>query len=450
MSFEIPITQHLESFYEHLQSNDRTIFSAKFGDGKSYFLKEFKEKYKDDYYFITLYPVNYSVAENADIFEYIKRDIIIRLAEDDILCNIDFEALADSIFNMENLMEVVSFLVSFLPHSAFIQKIIDKTKGIFDNYQKKKETYKSFLATFTHQKGGLYECDTYTKMIEQALQYINRSQKKKTLLIIEDLDRIDPAHLFRILNVLGAHLDFCNQRDIKPNKFGFDNIVTVFDYEITSHLFHHFYGKEANYNGYINKFITHYPFYYSINQIAIEYLYTYIDKECNIPAKRLKKLRLSCYDIETIGNKIDKLSVRDVKHILDDIEKQIICKTINANLLMKFYTLNSTTKFFAILKRMDINLFNIIQSLTSEFTTISERLNLTNSFTLCSKHIQNTDSIAINGSNHCFSIEKITDDKLIITELKFYESLSGSKIEMKVIDNIITKGLNMATQYIKP
>lgn len=153
MSFEIPITQHLESFYEHLQSNDRTIFSAKFGDGKSYFLKEFKEKYKDDYYFITLYPVNYSVAENADIFEYIKRDIIIRLAEDDILCNIDFEALADSIFNMENLMEVVSFLVSFLPHSAFIQKIIDKTKGIFDNYQKKKETYKSFLATFTHKNG---------------------------------------------------------------------------------------------------------------------------------------------------------------------------------------------------------------------------------------------------------------------------------------------------------
>lgn len=164
----------------------------------------------------------------------------------------------------------------------------------------------------------------------------------------------------------------------------------------------------------------------------------------------MKKLRLSCYDIETIGNKIDKLSVRDVKHILDDIEKQIICETINANLLMKFYTLNSATKFFAILKRMDINLFNIIQSLTSDFTTISERLNLTSSFTLCSKYIQNTDSIAIEGSNHYFSIEKITDDKLTITELKFNESLCGNKIEMKVIDNIITKGLNMATQYIKP
>lgn len=46
MSFEIPITQHLESFYEHLQSNDRTIFSAKFGDGKSYFLKNSRKNTK--------------------------------------------------------------------------------------------------------------------------------------------------------------------------------------------------------------------------------------------------------------------------------------------------------------------------------------------------------------------------------------------------------------------
>ena len=154
----------------------------------------------------------------------------------------------------------------------------------------------------------------------------------------------------------------------------------------------------------------------------------------------------------TLGRSLKQISLRKtpLPIILDDIEKQIICETINANLLMKFYTLNSATKFFAILKRMDINLFNIIQSLTSDFTTISERLNLTSSFTLCSKYIQNTDSIAIEGSNHYFSIEKITDDKLTITELKFNESLCGNKIEMKVIDNIITKGLNMATQYIKP
>ena len=51
-------------------------------------------------------------------------------------------------------MEVVSFLVSFLPHSAFIQKIIDKTKGIFDNYQKKKRNIQKFLGYFHTSKGG--------------------------------------------------------------------------------------------------------------------------------------------------------------------------------------------------------------------------------------------------------------------------------------------------------
>ena len=30
---------------------------------------------------------------------------------------------------------------------------------------------------------------------------------KKTVLIIDDLDRIDPEHIFRLLNVFAAHLD---------------------------------------------------------------------------------------------------------------------------------------------------------------------------------------------------------------------------------------------------
>lgn len=95
----ISIDKELVAFKEHLERNERTIFSAKFGDGKTYFLNEFKKKYSDDnkesadkkekYYFITLYPVNYSVAENQDIFEYIKRDILLQLAKDEKLNPID-------------------------------------------------------------------------------------------------------------------------------------------------------------------------------------------------------------------------------------------------------------------------------------------------------------------------------------------------------------------------
>ena len=37
---------------------------------------------------------------------------------------------------------------------------------------------------------------------------------KKPVLIIEDLDRLDPKHLFRILNVVSAHIDDSNRPDI--------------------------------------------------------------------------------------------------------------------------------------------------------------------------------------------------------------------------------------------
>lgn len=40
----IPINDELEAFKEHLKINERTIFSAKFGDGKTFFLNEFKKE----------------------------------------------------------------------------------------------------------------------------------------------------------------------------------------------------------------------------------------------------------------------------------------------------------------------------------------------------------------------------------------------------------------------
>ena len=99
----IPIDTQLKMFDEHLSINERTILSAKFGDGKTFFLDKFKKEYKKKYYFITLYPVNYSVAENADVFEYIKRDILLQLANDGMLNPIDLNAAIDSIFNWNTL-----------------------------------------------------------------------------------------------------------------------------------------------------------------------------------------------------------------------------------------------------------------------------------------------------------------------------------------------------------
>lgn len=113
--------------------------------------------------------------------------------------------------------------------------------------------------------GSISECDAFTCLIQKSLERITA----KSVLIIEDLDRIDPAHLFRIMNVLSSQVDNPYYSEIpNGNKFGFDKIILVMDYEIAKHLFHHFYGKEANYEGYMNKFLNTLPFKFSISQEA--------------------------------------------------------------------------------------------------------------------------------------------------------------------------------------
>lgn len=60
----IDISQNIQDFKQVFEQESRIIFSARFGVGKSYFLNEFMKNYdekKNDYYFITLHPVNYVV-----------------------------------------------------------------------------------------------------------------------------------------------------------------------------------------------------------------------------------------------------------------------------------------------------------------------------------------------------------------------------------------------------
>lgn len=79
---EISIEKETERFGRFIDENgnDNIIFSGVFGIGKSYFLnKFFKESHKEEYVGLFLSPVNYSVASNEDIFEYIKVDILLGL-----------------------------------------------------------------------------------------------------------------------------------------------------------------------------------------------------------------------------------------------------------------------------------------------------------------------------------------------------------------------------------
>lgn len=70
-----------EKFNEYLieSSNKQMLFSGPFGSGKTTFLKTFFDDRKNDYTVIHLYPVNYSLHNNTDIYEILKYDIILEL-----------------------------------------------------------------------------------------------------------------------------------------------------------------------------------------------------------------------------------------------------------------------------------------------------------------------------------------------------------------------------------
>ncbi|WP_449020140.1 P-loop NTPase fold protein [Prevotella jejuni] len=288
----INISGKLNDFAQYLETTDRIILSAKFGDGKTYLLNELRkdEAMQNKYEFFTIYPVNYSVAKNEDVFEYIKRDIIVQLHERKLLENIDLNALFASVLTSDDFTSVVSFLLSFVPMGEFYNKVYHKFLEIKNKYDEKKHTADKYLSKFANTAGCIHEEDGYTKLIKKAIEWISQDHSlngkvkkaKKPVLIIEDLDRLDPKHLFRILNVVSAHIDDSDRPDIVGNKFGFSNIVLVMDYDVTKHIFHHFYGAEACYEGYMSKFLSREPFRYSITSIMIQTFETQLGEKLGI------------------------------------------------------------------------------------------------------------------------------------------------------------------------
>lgn len=372
----IDIENELIAFKKHLDINERTIFSAKFGDGKTFFLDKFKTKFKDNYEFITIYPVNYQISDNKEVFEYIKRDILIQMVSKKMI-KPSYEipdSLIFQFFIMQNFDSFLGNLLKILPSlgipeqtvSLFLSeyKSLNWPKKISEKYKEYKNAIQNldedhiieeFIKSFSKKAGGPYEIDLITQIIIDNIQWFSKTKSKKVILIIEDLDRMDPAHLFRILNIFSAHIDRVYQYkdentsypELLPNKFGFDNIITVFDYDKTKNIFHHFYGQQANYEGYIKKFTSHQPFFYSIDEIAREYLYKVISEKCCITKESIRQIS------QLINNKIDLLSVRDVCNILSGIDLYIQEDTYNSN--YNFNTKSPLTYMISILKLLGIS-----------------------------------------------------------------------------------------------
>lgn len=361
--FIIPVDTFVKEFIHHLDSHPRTILSARYGDGKSYFLSEvIKSQYTSQkYVFLTVYPVNYQVVDNKDIFESVKRDILFQLFVKGMLKE-EYEITEQQafLFCIQNKgLSLAEVLLPFLcdsgiagkalglkiPESA--GKFIGAGIGVFKKISEAYEEYRKYrrgddnkVEAFLSEMDNLpiYENDVITQIIRDNLKsWKEDNPDKKVVLLFEDMDRIDPAHIFRILNVLSAQMDNCYGYAVKPdytishNKFGFDNIVVVLDYNNLKSIFHHFYGQDTNFNGYIEKFSGKGIFKYSLEDNLKEYTYDYISSRTKINKEFIKSM-LPPVDISSINVRkiVESIELAEIQ-ILPPVQQK--CSNYNISFL---------------------------------------------------------------------------------------------------------------------
>lgn len=272
----IPVNKVSTSFSTHLEqpNNKRILFSAPFGAGKSFFLNEYFEG-NEEMLSIRLHPVDYSVANNEDIFELMKHDIINALIEkygDSLkLDKSDFSTLLLAQEFIRNRMDLSgigkAIVTALLPHGEEFIKVgdeIQKLKEGFEDFKSEinedqEKKIKAYLSGLKNKKGSIRENDAITVIIKDYIKRIKEANDNKPFVfILDDLDRLDPEHLFRLFNVFTAHHD--SKTD--SNKFDFDQLIFVCDVKNIHHMFRHKYGKKVDFSGYIDKFYSSHIFYF--------------------------------------------------------------------------------------------------------------------------------------------------------------------------------------------
>jgi len=279
-----------------LQHNTRILFSSPFGQGKTTFLNEFFATNFAKYKVIKINPVNYSISSNDDVFKYIKCEILYQLLErtnefDKETWNwrtthpeflvLHPEKVFLSFF--KSLGAIGKDWYSVSPKIEAIIKTLEaftKTHKEYKKYHKQQQVddrklSENFILNFYDQEGGIFEGNIYTQIIRQLLERLSKRNDPpaKTVLLIDDLDRMDPEHIFRILNIFSAHFDnHIYQEQGLANKFGFDKVVIVCDLENIRNIYAHKYGEKCDFSGYINKYYSITPFNYDNRLAFLNYL----------------------------------------------------------------------------------------------------------------------------------------------------------------------------------
>lgn len=338
----VDITLEVQKFKEHLElpDNNQIVFSGLFGTGKTFFLKKFFEKFEYEneesdneakYIKLWISPVNYSIAQTDDIIQYIKYDIAFQLLSNG---NVEYDKVEFSkwqtseIYFRENAKEVALTILKNVEKLGipFLGVNLSETiQNIEDLYKKIKKQNDSltideekslidFLKNVKSNDKSIYEEKEVTLLISSLIQTL-KIDGKKIVLVIDDLDRLDPEHIFRILNVFSCHFDFGS---VEQNKFNVDKVITVCDIENIRNIYHSKYGQNVDFSGYIDKFYSR-EIYYFDNKRMVSNAISQIVESIKFSNNEIKK---------------DTFEYKLLKEILNEFVNKNL---INLRSLLKFY-----------------------------------------------------------------------------------------------------------------
>ena len=174
--------------------------------------------------------------------------------------------------NISTCLSKVSITASVVEGTAkgvikLLNDFQDFEEELNSEHQDDESELGKYVSNFKQNRSSFIENNIITEMIVRQLANIKSASEKENVLVIEDLDRLDPEHIFRILNVLSAH-----QVGDSSNKFGFDKVVLVCDLNNIEKVYKHFYGQDTEFYGYINKFYSFVPFHFDNRKAIISHL----------------------------------------------------------------------------------------------------------------------------------------------------------------------------------
>ena len=206
----------------------------------------------------------------------------------------------------------------------FIRKFFE----LFEGYEKykgdinsaNKDLAERFRDKLKQKEGSIYENNCISELISELIGKLRDDKGREVILIIDDLDRIDPAHIFRLFNVFAAHFDY---RSEDNNKFGFDRIIFVCDIQNIRNIFQHVYGANVDFNGYIDKFYSKKIFKFDTREFLASFI-------INI----LRSLTYSTF-IDT--DRYIKKRIVESKPLILTIKELIYQGKLNLRTLFKYY-----------------------------------------------------------------------------------------------------------------